>query len=139
MLKDVAEKYYFSQNYNCAETIIRAANEYYDLGLHERDMILMAGFGAGMQTGNTCGTLLSAISVLSMKYVEARAHESEDIHPVTVMLTRKFNQKFESTLCKEIKPKFFNPQIRCQNTVNAACDILEEVIEEYEAKKNESK
>lgn len=136
MLKDVAEKYYFSQNYNCAETIIRAANEYYNLGLHERDMILVAGFGAGMQTGNTCGTLLSAISVLSMKYVESRAHESKDIHAVSVLLTRKFNQKFESTLCKDIKPKFFTQENRCHNTVCEACDILEEVIAEYDAKNN---
>lgn len=134
MLKDVAHKFYFDQNYNCAETIIRAANEYYDLQLHDRDMILLAGFGAGMQTGNTCGTLLSAISVVSMKYVEAKAHESANIHDITVLLTRKFNEKFESTLCKEIKPKFFSPEIRCKNTVDAACDILEEVLEQYQAK-----
>ena len=31
MLKDFFEKYYYEQNYNCAETMIRAANEYYDL------------------------------------------------------------------------------------------------------------
>ncbi len=34
MLKDVADKYYFAQNYNCAETTLHAANEHYDLGLH---------------------------------------------------------------------------------------------------------
>ena len=31
MLKDVYQKYYFEQNYNCAETLLRAANDYYDL------------------------------------------------------------------------------------------------------------
>ena len=41
MLKDIFEKYYFDGNYNCAETMIRAANEYYSLGLHDRDMILV--------------------------------------------------------------------------------------------------
>lgn len=135
MLKDLAQDYYFAQNYNCAETILHAANDYYNLGLHDRDMILVAGFGAGMQTGNTCGTLLSAISILSMKYVEAKAHESADIREVSTLLTRKFKEKFGSTLCKEIKPKFFAPEIRCKNTVDAACDIIEEVIKEYEASK----
>lgn len=134
MLKDVVEKYYFSQNYNCAEAIIHGANEYYDLGLHEKDMIMAAGFGAGMQTGNTCGTLLSAISILSLRYVEAKAHESKDIHDVTLMLTRKMKERMGSTLCCEIKPKFFNPEIRCKNTVDLACDTLEEVIAEYDAK-----
>ena len=59
MLKDLCEKYYFEGNYNCAETIIRAGNDYYNLGLHDRDMIAFGGFGAGIQTGNTCGAVLA--------------------------------------------------------------------------------
>lgn len=35
MLKDVAEKYYI-QGYNCAESLIRAGNEYYNLNLDEK-------------------------------------------------------------------------------------------------------
>ena len=67
MLKDLYEKYYFEGNYNCAETIIRAGNDYYDLGLHDRDIIAYGGFGAGIQTGNTCGAVLAGVSILSMK------------------------------------------------------------------------
>ena len=70
MLKDVYQKYYFEQNYNCAETLLRAANDYYDLKLHDRDMIMVGAYGAGIQCGNTCGAVLAAASVLSMKYVE---------------------------------------------------------------------
>ncbi len=108
MLKDLYEKYYYDENYNCAETLIRAANEYYDLGLHDRDMIMLGGYGAGIQTGNTCGAILAAVSVLSMKYVEQKAHESKDI-----------------------KPQSFEPEIRCKKTIEAACDILEKVLAEY--------
>ena len=72
MLKDTYEKYYYDQNYNCAETMIRAANEYYDLKLHDRDMIMLGGYGAGMQTGNTCGAVLAAVSVLSMNMLRRR-------------------------------------------------------------------
>ena len=132
MLKEYYSKYYFEQNYNCAEAIIRAANDYYGLGLHDRDMILVGAFGAGMQCGNTCGAVLSAASVLSMKYVEAKAHESEDIKPIVVNMMRKFNAKYGSTLCKDIKPQSFKPEYRCKNTIEAACDILEETIREYE-------
>ena len=105
MLKDVYQKYYFEQNYNCAETLLRAANDYYDLKLHDRDMIMVGAYGAGIQCGNTCGAVLAAASVLSMKYVEAKAHESEDIRPVVMKLMRKFNAKYGSTLCKDIKPQ----------------------------------
>lgn len=138
MLKDIFEKYYFEQNYNCAETILRAANEYYELGLHDKDMILVGAYGAGIQCGNTCGAILSAAAVLSMKYVEAKAHESKDIKPVVTLMMRKFNAKYGSTLCKDIKPQSFKPEYRCKETIIAACDILEETIAEYEKEINEN-
>lgn len=137
MLKDVYQKYYFEQNYNCAETLLRAANDYYDLKLHDRDMIMVGAYGAGIQCGNTCGAVLAAASVLSMKYVEAKAHESEDIRPVVMKLMRKFNAKYGSTLCKDIKPQSFKPEYRCKMTVEMACDILEETIKEYEEERKE--
>lgn len=132
MLKDLYQKYYYEQNYNCAETILRAGNEYYDLGLHDRDMILVAGYGAGIQSGSVCGAILSGVSILSMKYVEAKAHESKDIHPITQKLLRKFKEKYGSILCKDIKPQSFKPEYRCKMTIETACDILEEVLAEYE-------
>ncbi len=134
-LKDLYAKYYYDQNYNCAETMIRAGNEYYDLGMHDRDMIAFGGFGAGIQTGNTCGAILAAVSILSMKYVEKKAHESADIRPVTTALMRKFNERYGSVLCKDIKPQSFRPEVRCKATIEAACDILEQVMAEYGAEK----
>ena len=131
-LKDLYSKYYYDENYNCAETMIRAGNEYYELGLHDRDMIAFGGFGAGIQSGNTCGAILSAVSILSMKYVEQKAHESADIRTVTTALIRKFNERYGSVLCKDIKPQSFIPEFRCKNTIETACDILEQVIAEYE-------
>ena len=112
-----------------------AANEYYDLKLHDRDMIMLGGYGGGIQTGNTCGAILAAVSVLSMKYVEQKAHESKDIKPVTTALIREFNKKYGSVLCKDIKPQSFDPQYRCKKTIEAACDILESVIADYEAQR----
>lgn len=136
MLKDEIKKYYFEQNYNCAETILRAGNDYYNLGLHDYDMKLVGAFGGGIQCGNTCGAILSAASLLSMKYIESKAHESADIKSLGMSLIRKFNSKYGSTLCKDIKPQSFKPEYRCQLTVETACDILEEVINEFEAGKN---
>lgn len=138
MLKDLYEKYYYEMNYNCAETIIRAGNEYYGLGLHDRDMIAFGGFGSGIQTGNTCGAILSAVSILSMKYIEKKAHESKDIRPVTTELIRAFNKEYGSVLCKDIKPQSFKPDVRCKVTIETACDILEQVISDYD-KQSDSK
>ena len=132
MLKDYIGKYYFDGNYNCAETILRAANEYYKLELHDKDMKIVAAYGAGVQCGAMCGAILSGASVLSMKYVEAKAHESEDIKPVVNSMIRKFSEKYGSLDCKDIKAQSFKPEYRCLKTVETACDIIEEVIAEYE-------
>jgi len=135
MLKDLLPKYYFDMNYNCAETILRAGNEYYNLGLHDNDMKLVAAYGAGIQCGNTCGAILAGASILSMKYVEAKAHESADIRPVVNKMIRKFSEAYGSTLCKDIKPQSFKPEYRCQKTCETACDIIEATIAEYEAER----
>lgn len=132
MLKDLLPKYYFDGNYNCAETILRAANEYYGLELHDKDMIMVGAYGAGIQSGNTCGAVLSVAAILSVKYVEAKAHESKDIRPVVNKMMHKFIEQYGSTLCKDIKPQSFKPEYRCQKTIESACDILEATIAEYE-------
>lgn len=139
MLKDLLGKYYFEGNYNCAETILRAGNDYYNLGLHDRDMIMVAAYGAGIQTGSTCGAVLAGASLLSMKYVDAKAHESEDIRPVVNKLIKGFNNEYSSLLCKDIKPQSFKPEYRCLKTIETACDLLEKVIAEYEAEKGAKK
>ena len=135
MLKDYVGKYYFDQNYNCAESVLRAANDYYQLGLHDRDMIIQAGFGAGIQSGMTCGAFLSAVSVLSFKYVEQKAHESEHVSPVVNRLIAQFLQRMESLQCAEIKPRVFVEGKRCLATVEAACDAIEAVLADYGSEK----
>lgn len=137
MLKDLVGKYYLDQNYNCAESVLRAGNEYYDLGLHDRDMIVVAAYGGGIQSGNTCGAVLAGAGILSMKYVEQKSHDSKDIKPVVLKLIQQFNKTYGSVLCKDIKLQSFKPEYRCQRTVETACDILEAVIADYEREKKE--
>ena len=128
-LKEHIPTYYFDRNYNCSESVLRAANDYYQLGIADKDMIMAAGFGAGMQTGNTCGAVLAAISVLSLKYVEAKAHESEDIKPYVSLFLKLFKERLNGSIkCSEIKPDYFAPEVRCLATVEAACDALEETM-----------
>ncbi len=133
MLKDCFESYYFDGNYNCAEALLRAANDYYSLGMHDSDMIAFGGYGAGIQTGNTCGAILATVAVLSKRYIKVKAHESEDIKPVTTALINEFTKRYGSLLCKDIKPQSFDPQFRCRNTVSTACSVLEQIISDYDS------
>lgn len=44
MLKEQAARWYLN-GYNCAECIIHAANEQWQLGMSEADMRMVSGFG----------------------------------------------------------------------------------------------
>lgn len=132
MLKDLYEKYYLNQNYNCAECLIRAANECYDFGLDEKAMKLVSGYGRGMMCGKTCGAISTGVAILSLLYVEEKAHESKDIAPVVQSFIRNIDMEIGSTECKDIRVKFFNPEIRCKNTIDKVIEILEKTINDYQ-------
>lgn len=102
---EAAVKQYTENGYNCAEAIIHAGNEYYDLKLHEDDMKMVAGFGSGLYTGLTCGALCASISVLSMLYIKTKAHDHLDtLRPYSQKVVAAFNKKIGATQCAQVKP-----------------------------------
>ncbi len=51
MFRERAEKYYLEGDYNCAEAILRAANDACALGLREDALRLAGGFGGAWAAG----------------------------------------------------------------------------------------
>lgn len=131
MLEQLAKKYY-EENYNCAETIIRAGNEYYQLGLSDEAMKAFGGFGGGMQCGQVCGGLTGAIGVISSKYIEKKAHETKDLRNKVQTLIRNYRTNFNSLDCKDIKQHYYDPQTHCLKTVIKAAEVLEKTIQQFE-------
>lgn len=117
--------------YNCAEKIVRAANEVYKLGLDQSALRLAAGFGGGMAVGETCGTVTGSVMVLSSLLVKEYAHESDKIRLAEVDFIRRYKRLTESLLCKELKAKYSNGQDRCKKMVLLAAKLLDEVIAEH--------
>ena len=62
MLRDYVKKYYLEQRRNCAESLLRAANEAYGLNLTEADFALLSGFGGGM--GGDCSCIIWILIIL---------------------------------------------------------------------------
>lgn len=139
MLKELAKKYY-DEDYNCAESLVHAGNEYYELGLSEHDMRMAAAFGAGMQVGDVCGALAGAACVVSARYVETRAHNHREVlRTVMEKLVAQFEEKLGSRLCREIKEVHFQEKGRCIHTVMTAAEVLEEVLAAYDKKAKAAK
>lgn len=128
----IAEKikndYMKKNGLNCAETILRAANEELGLGLDKNALLLAAGFGGGMAVGNVCGALTGAIMVLSRLYVKERAHESTRIKEIEKKFIADFEKEFGTLLCTPIKDKYFKPDVHCKSVVTIAAEILENLL-----------
>ena len=130
--EDVVRKYYEQDGYNCSETIIHAGNEYYSLGLHDEDMKMLAGFGSGMYSGGTCGTLIGSVCVLSKLIIETKAHDQLDaLRPLISTMYRKFKEAAGSVDCAKVRPVFHTKETRCLNTVLLAAKVLEETVNQF--------
>lgn len=132
MLRDLAKQYYLEQDYNCAEAILRAANDMYELHIDKEAMKLVSGFGAGMGCGHTCGALCGSIAAVSKYLVEGRAHATEGFREDCGRLTEAFEQQLGSLLCEQLKARYKKEDVRCLETVERAADVLEQYMKELE-------
>ncbi len=127
----LVEHYFVDGYYNCSEAIIRAANEYYDLKISDDDLLLFGGYGGGMFSGLTCGSLVAGVAVLSKMLVKENARkEKEELRPMFLKLIRNFREILGSTECREIKPKYYTKEKACLKTVLLAAEALEKTIVE---------
>ncbi len=127
---NLIEKYYALQDYNCAETLLHAANEYYALNLNEEDMRMMAGFGGGMFVGATCGALVGSVAAISKMVVETKAHETKNIKSIISTCVQNFTDTFSSMDCSQIKPVFHTQETKCLQTCLLAGQALQKTIKE---------
>ncbi len=131
MLKEIALTYY-NQGYNCAETIVLAANDAYHLNLDAASIRLFAAFGGGLQCGDLCGCLTAAAGVLSALYVPTKAHDVKELRSYTQLLVREFERQMGARKCSDIKPKLYKNEIRCKDTVLYGAQALENTIQKIE-------
>ena len=126
MLCDVAEKYYLGGDYNCAESVLLAANEVYGFGLDAESCVkLVSAFGGGLGCGKLCGAAAGAMSALGFAEVEGRAHATAGFKDLCADTAAKLEKALGSTECVQVKPAFFREDVRCLNAVKAACNVLE--------------
>lgn len=129
MLIDKVRKYYDSSfDLNCAETIIYAANEEYNLNLNKETLKSMAAFGGGMGVESVCGAITGAMAVLGIMFTEDRAHESDKIKNMAKEFFQSYEEKLGFTGCRELKGEYRTEQHRCSLMIDTAAEILDDII-----------
>ena len=134
MLADVAENYFLQGDFNCAESVLLAANDVYELGL-DKDSChrLVSAFGGGMGCGLLCGAIAGAMAALGQAAVTERAHVTEGLKELCADTAAKMEEALGSVNCSVIKPELFVEGRRCAETVRRAADVLEKQMAKLRA------
>ena len=128
-LEELVHHYYFDENYNCAETIIHAANDYYHLDVNGEDMKLFGGFGGGMYSGMVCGALIADVAVISrMIVLRSAKEEKESVRPKIQKMVRIFKNHLDGLSCVELKPKYHTKEEGCYKTILLGAQALEMTV-----------
>lgn len=130
MLADVAERYFLEGDFNCAESVLLAANEVYALGLDRGNCHkLVSAFGGGMGCGLLCGAIAGAMAALGQAAVADRAHVTEGFRDLCADTARQMEAALGGVNCSVIKPQWFAEGRRCAETVRRATDVLEKQMD----------
>jgi C_GCAxxG_C_C family probable redox protein len=113
---------------NCAETILRGANEAYRLGLDREALKLAAGFGGGMAIESVCGALTGSIMVLSRLFVEDRAHQSPWLKELVQEFLVLYRQEMGSIQCDALKERYRTEEQKCREVIEKAASLLDKII-----------
>ena len=132
MLRDELIKYYYppnNYNYNCAESMLRAINDYYDLKLPEQMFYAASSYGGGCHHDELCGGLASCMAALGVLYsVNGRGHDSEKLRELSDELFRRFDERFKTSRCNQLKKENYIPVHKCEPILVVCADIFEELV-----------
>lgn len=131
MVVDLIEEGYLEgKDLNCAESILYAANEAYDMDLSKKCLILSAGFGGGMGIEAICGALSGSVMTIGYLFVEDRAHASE-VYDLGEDFLNRFERKMGSLDCGPLKEQYRTEDDSCYPVILSAAEVLDEFISEH--------
>lgn len=129
----IAAGYGDEQNYNCAERILAGAQEAYSLGLDEQFLTFVAGMGAGMGIGHTCGAVNAAVMVLGYLYSENGGRNSVHMRSLVRRFLQEFETEMSALLCRDIKRLHNDPILKCGPVIEKAAQLLDRIVAEEQA------
>lgn len=133
MIEQRVYDYFITQDYNCAESTLHAANDEYAMNLKKDDFKLISAFGAGMGCEKTCGALCGALAAIGYLKVTGRAHITENFSDICGNFVQKFEKDLGSINCDVLKAKYRNEETRCLKTVTLAVNALDGYLKQLDA------
>ena len=141
-LKTKMAKDFFSNGFNCAQSVLAVFCEKYDM---DRDTALKiaGGLGGGFRHGDMCGAVSGAVLVVGLKYGHCTVDAGElksNCNNKTIEFMDLFKKKNGAVICREIlkydlsvEAEYKQAQEQnlfktiCMDMVVSAVEILEEL------------
>lgn len=136
MTRDRVYDYFINRDFNCAESILHALDDEYQLGIPVDGYKLVGGFGGGMGCGRACGALCGGCSALSYLLIQERAHVSPELKETVAEFAERFAQAFGSDACGELVKTYKKEDTRCLELICMAADIADECFGKVNQEKN---
>lgn len=130
-MADIKE-YFLNQNYNCAESLLLAANDRWNLNITEDEVKLLGGFGGGLCYGRNCGALCASVAVISRLYNKTKARENPELKARCHAFAEAFEERFGDCDCDFLKPQYNEADVRCYHLVNGTLELLADFLAEQE-------
>lgn len=115
---------------NCAEILLQAAGEKYDLNLDQRFLKAVCPYGGGLQSESTCGALLGGLAAIGVMYAEDKPSTNDKMKQKTQKYVEEFQKEFGSIDCKNIKEHHRSETEGCNPVKIRSAAVLEKVIDE---------
>ena len=136
MLKDEVVKYYYpgnGYNYNCAEAMLRALNDYYHLDLSRDILYASSSFGGGSGHDEMCGGIAGVLAVLGVMFSNnGKGHDSEKLNELRRRFFAEFDKVYQGSNCVYLKSNYYVPVHKCESILVNIADIVERLLEESE-------
>lgn len=121
----------YHQGYNCAEAMIRAANEVYGLNISSDDIKLFSGYGLGMGSLLTCGLATVGVAIFSRITVIDKAHDTPQFMAEVHRYMEGFAQAVGSNSCDALRKLQYDRVTKCEKSVRLACQYTEQFLQQH--------
>ncbi len=129
LVKLLENGYGNEQKLNCAQKILFASNEAYELGLNEEALGVAGGFGGGMGIESTCGALTAGIMVLGRLFPAKDDESKKYLTGLVQEYLNTYKDKMNSIECAPLKKEHRNDEIGCKNVIIASAKILDTIVQ----------
>lgn len=124
---------FYQEGYNCAQAVLKSANNELGLGQNEDEMLKMSmGLGVGMFMGETCGAVTGAVMALGLKYGTSTPGDKENLRKLYKQIKifeTTFREKNCSLNCKELKTVH---KIDCARVIADSAKLIKDQIDSAE-------